>query len=83
MKEDIKRIGIIQEENFKQIIKNSGIFKDEQKIEEVTKELIDIADKEGCGQITFSDMVQCLDNLDLITEEGRIKFLDKLSIMDF
>ena len=82
-KEDDKKTGIIKTENFKQIIKNSGIIKDDIKIEEVSNELIEIADKDGCGQITFNDVVQCLDNLDLITEDGKIKFLDKLSTMNF
>ena len=82
-KEDEKKTGIIKTENFKQIIKNSGIIKDDIKIEEVSNELIEIADKDGCGQITFNDVVQCLDNLDLITEDGKIKFLDKLSTMNF
>ena len=40
-------------------------------------------DMEGSGQITFSDVVQGLDKLDLITQEGKIKFLDKLSTMNF
>ena len=82
-KEDTKRIGIIEIENLKNIIKNTDIFKDEEKIEEVTNELIEIADRDGSGQITFSETVQCLDNLDLITEEGKIKFLDKISNMNF
>ena len=82
-KEDIKRKGIINPENFKQIIKNTGIIKNEQKIEELSNELIEIVDKEGTGQITFNDIVQCLDSIDLITEEGKIKFLDKISNMNF
>ena len=82
-KEDIKRKGIINPENFKQIIKNTGIIKDEQKLEEVSRELIEIADREGTGQITFNDIVQCFDSLDLITEEGKIKFLYKLSNINF
>ena len=83
VKEDKKRTGIINYQNFKKIIKNSGIFDDKQKIEEFSNELIEIADKEGSGQITFSDIVQCLDNLDLILDEGKVKFLDKLSEMSF
>ena len=83
IKEDNKRIGIINIDSFKQIIRNTGIIKDEQKLESVIEQLIQIADKEGSGQITFNDTVQCLDNLDLITEEGKIKFLDKLSNMNF
>ena len=82
-KEDIKKNGIIKPENYKRIIKNSGIIKDEQKIEEVSEQLIEIADKEGSGQIAFNDLVQSLDSLDLITEEGKIKFLEKLSNMNF
>ena len=78
-KEDKKKIGIINIDNFKQIIRNSGIIKDEQKLEDVIEKLVEIIDIEGSGQITFSDCVQCLDKLDLITEEGKIKFLDKLS----
>ena len=81
--EDNKRIGIINKDNFKQIIKNTEIIKDQQKLDEVTEQLIEIADKEGSGQITFSEVVQCLNNLDLITEKGKIKFLDKLSNMKF
>ena len=83
IKEDNKRIGIINIDSFKQIIRNTGIIKDPQKLEGVIEKLILIADKEGSGQITFNDIVQCLDNLDLITEEGNIKFLDKLSSMKF
>ena len=82
-KEDKKKIGIINIDNFKQIIKNSGIIKDEQKLEDVIEKLVEIIDIEGSGQITFSDCVQCLDKLDLITEEGKIKFLDKLSNINF
>ena len=73
-KEDKKKIGIIYIDNFKQIIRNSGIIKDEQKLEDVIEKLVEIIDIEGSGQITFSDCVQCLDKLDLITEEGKIKF---------
>ena len=82
-KEDKKKIGIINIDNFKQIIRNSGIIKDEQKLEDVIEKLVEIIDIEGSGQITFSDCVQCLDKLDLITEEGKIKFLDKLSNVNF
>ena len=82
-KEDTKNIGIINTDNFKQIIINSGIIKDEQKLEDVIEKLIEVVDVEGAGQITFSDSVQCLDKLDLITEEGKVKFLDKLSNMNF
>ena len=82
-KEDKKKIGIINIDNFKQIIRNSGIIKDEQKLEDVVEKLVEIIDIEGSGQITFSDCVQCLDKLDLITEEGKIKFLDKLSNINF
>ena len=82
-KEDKKKIGIINTDNFKQIIRNSGIIKDEQKLEDVIEKLVEIIDIEGSGQITFSDCVQCLDKLDLITEEGKIKFLDKLSNINF
>jgi len=78
-KEDIKRTGIIKIENFKQLMKNSGIIKDEKKLEEVTEKLIEITDLEGSGQITFNDVVECLEILNLITEKGKIKFLDKLS----
>lgn len=77
-----KRIGIINPESFKAIIKSCGIITDEEKVEEVANDLIEIADKEGSGQITFNDMVQCLDNLDLIMDEGKVKFLDKLSKMN-
>ena len=82
-KEDKKRTGIIDLEGFKNIIKNCGIINDEQKLEEVVNDLTEIADKEGSGQITFNDTVQCLDNLDLIMDEGKIKFLDKLSKLNF
>lgn len=79
---DKKRTGIINLKNFKSIIKNCGIISDEQRAEEVADDLIEIADKDGSGQITFNDTVQCLDNLDLIMNEGKIKFLDKLSKMN-
>ena len=81
--QDTKRTGIIDLEGFKNIIRNSGIINDEEKINDVLDELIEIADKEGSGQITFNDAVQCLDNLDLIMDEGKVKFLDKLSKMSF
>ena len=81
--EDKKRTGIINLEGFKNIIKNCGIIHDEQKIKEVADDLIEIADREGSGQITFNDAVQCLDNLDLIMDEGKVKFLDRLSEMHF
>ena len=81
--QDKKRTGIINLEGFKNIIRNCGIINDEQKLKEVSDDLIEIADKEGSGQITFSDAVQCLDNLDLIMDEGKVKFLDKLSEMKF
>ena len=81
--QDKKRTGIINLEAFKNIIKNCGIINDEKKLEEVTNNLIEIADKEGSGQITFNDIVQCLDNLDLIMNEGKVKFLDKLSSLNF
>ena len=77
--QDKKRTGIIDSESFKTIIKNSGIINDEEKVEEVSNDLLEIADKEGSGQITFNDIVQCLDNLDLIIDEGKFKFLDKLA----
>ena len=78
-KEDSKKTGIINLENFKQLIKNSDIIKDEKKIEEVTEKLIEILGQEESGQITFTDVVEILENLNLITEKGKIKFLDKLS----
>ena len=81
--QDIKRTGIINLESFKNIIRNCGIINNEEKIQEVSDDLIEIADKEGSGQITFNDTVQCLDNLDLVMDEGKIKFLDKLSKMNF
>ena len=83
LQQDKKRTGIISLEGFKNIIKNCGIINDEKKREEVTNDLIEIADKEGSGQITFNDIVQCLDNLDLILNEGKVKFLDKLSSLNF
>lgn len=82
-KEDSKKTGIINLENFKQLIKNSDIIKDEKKIEEVTEKLIEILGQEESGQITFTDVVEILENLNLITEKGKIKFLDKLSNMNF
>ena len=81
-KEDSKKTGIINLENFKQLIKNSDIIKDEKKIEEVTEKLIEILGQEESGQITFTDVVEILENLNLITEKGKIKFLDKLSNMN-
>ena len=80
---DKKKNGIIDLDNFKSIIKNCGIISDEQKAEEVANDLIEIADKDGTGQITFNDTVQCLDNLDLVMNEGKVKFLDKLSKMNY
>ena len=79
---DEKRCGIINHQGFIEIIKKCKIIPDEEKAEQVATDLIEIADKEGCGQITFNDTVQCLDNLDLILNEGKVKFLDKLSKMN-
>ena len=81
--QDKKRTGIIDLESFKNVVRNCGIINDEEKINEVLDDLIEIADKEGSGQITFNDAVQCLDNLYLIMDDGKIKFLDKLSKMSF
>ena len=81
--QDKKRTGIIDLESFKNVVRNCGIINDEEKINEVLDDLIEIADKEGSGQITFNDAVQCLDNLFLIMDDGKIKFLDKLSKMSF
>ena len=81
--QDKKRTGIIDLEGFKNIIRNCRIINDEEKIHDVLDDLVEIADKEGSGQITFNDTVQCLDNLDLVMDEGKIKFLDKLSKMNF
>ena len=80
---DKKRNGIIDHQGFKEIIKKCGIIPDKEKAEEVASELIELADKEGSGQITFNDTVQCLDSLDLVLSEGKVKFLDKLSKMNF
>ena len=81
-KEDIKRTGIINIDSFKNIIKSIELIEDEETLDEIIDELIEIADKEGSGQITFNDLVQCLDNVDIITDEGKIKILDKISILN-
>ena len=81
--QDTKRTGIISLEGFANIIKDSQIINNEEKMKEVIEDLIEIADKEGSGQITFTDAVQCLDKLYLITDEGKIKFLDELSELIF
>ena len=47
-----------------------------------TEKLIEILGQEESGQITFTDVVEILENLNLITEKGKIKFLDKLSNMN-
>ena len=84
--QDKERYGIINHEEFKSMLENLGLIQKE-KFKEVTDFLIEIADKEGSGQITFNDIVVCFDNfyLDYQNEnnnEEKMKLLDKINVLN-
>ena len=55
-----------------------GIIENE-KLAEIAKQLIEKADKEGTGQITFNDAVVTWDEFYLNIHEGKFKLLDKIN----
>ena len=82
-KQDKGRYGFINYNEFRLIIEETGIF-EKDKLKEVTDYLIESADKEGSGQITFNDTVICFDNFYLDSKnnnnnEDKIKLLDKIN----
>ena len=82
-KQDKERYGLINYDEFKLMIEETGII-EKDKLKEVSDYLIENADKEGSGQITLNDVVVCFDNfyLDYQNEnnnEEKIKLLDKIN----
>ena len=82
-KRDKERYGFINYDDFRLIIEDTGIF-EKDKLKEVTDYLLENADKEGSGQITFNDIVICFDNFYLDSQsnnnnEDKIKLLDKIN----
>ena len=82
-RQDKNRYGVLNHEEFKLLMENIGII-EKDKLKDVTDYLIENADKEGTGQITFNDVVICFDNfyLDCQNEnknEEKIKLLDKIN----
>ena len=83
--QDKERYGIINHEEFKSMLENLGII-EREKFKEVTDILIENADKEGSGQITFNDVVVCFDNFYLDNQnenntKEKIKLLDKINVL--
>lgn len=82
-KEDKNRTGILNHRQFKNLIKNFGFIK-ENVFEEITNKIIDFADKENSGQITFNDAVESLEFFQISGNDGNnVTILDKLSKMKF
>ena len=80
-KQDKNKYGIINHNEFKSMIKDMKIIPNE-KLKEVTDNLIENADSEGSGQITFNDVVISFDNYYLDDDnspEEKIKLLDKIN----
>ena len=82
-KQDKDRYGLINHEEFKLMMENIGIFEKEN-FKEITDYLIENADKECSGQISFNDVVVCFDNFYLDYQnddknEEKIKLLDKIN----
>ena len=75
---DKNKYGIINYEDFKNLFQNLGIIENE-KLAEIAKQLIEKADKEGTGQITFNDAVVTCDEFYLNIPEGKVKLLDKIN----
>ena len=88
-KQDKERYGFINYDEFKLLIEETGII-EKDKLKEVSDYLIENADREGSGQITFNDVVVCFDNfyLDYQNEnnnnnnEEKIKLLDKINSLN-
>ena len=82
-KQDKDRYGLINHEEFKLMMENIGIIEKEN-FKEITDYLIESADKECSGQISFNDVVVCFDNFYLDYQnddknEEKIKLLDKIN----
>ena len=77
---DKNKYGIINHEDFKILIQNFGII-EKDKLVEITNQLIENADKEGTGQITFNDAVETFDGCYLDFPEGKVKLLDKINTL--
>ena len=80
-RQDKKRYGVINYDEFKLMMEDIGIIQKE-KLKDVTDYLIEITDLEGTGQITFNDIVICFDNfyLDYQNEnEEKLKLLDQIN----
>ena len=80
---DKEKLGVINYEEFKLMIKELGYF-DKSKINDIINHLVEKCDKETTGQITFNEVVECfdnyyLDNLDKNKTQDKIKLLDKIS----
>ena len=82
-KQDKNRYGVINYDEFKLMMEDIGVI-EKDKFKEVTDCLIESADKEGIGQITFNDIVICfdnfyLDNLNNNKNDDKIKLLDQIN----
>ena len=82
-KQDKDRYGLINHEEFKLMMENIGII-EKDNFKEITDYLIESADKEGSGQISFNDVVVCFDNFYIDYQnddknEEKIKLLDKIN----
>jgi Ca2+-binding EF-hand superfamily protein len=82
-KQDKDRYGIINHDEFKLMMENIGII-EKDNFKEITDYLIESADKEGSGQISFNDVVVCFDNFYIDYQnddknEEKIKLLDKIN----
>ena len=77
---DKNKYGIICHEDFRNLIQNLRIIENE-KLVGIINQLIEKADKEGTGQITFNDAVMSLDDFYLEIPEGKIKLLDKINAL--
>ena len=82
-KQDKNRYGVLTYDEFKLMMEDIGII-EKDKFKEVTDCLIENADKEGIGQITFNDIVVCFDNfyLDNQNDNNSNKNDDKIKLLD-
>jgi len=83
---DVNRTGVISDDQFKDLIIKCGLFNsnDEYEFDNIYQELIEHLDSEGHNKITFSDIVNCFDKLEVIDEKSgkNIKALDKIAMMN-
>ena len=82
-KQDKDGYGLINHDEFKLMMENIGII-EKDNFKEITDYLIESADKEGSGQISFNDVVVCFDNFYIDYQnddrnEEKIKLLDKIN----